>query len=121
MIRAAVLALAAYVMLTAPATAQPPAAVVGFVASPADRAEWEVGVISIRNLVANPDYETIFAVATPLGDVVLSYTSTPNNGPDPADVVVILSVPDGYVAVPADLRVDEAATAEIRIIRFSGA
>jgi len=49
-------------------------------------------------------------------EVNVIYVSTPNHvlGVDPRDIVTI-TTPDGFMAVPSDLLLDEGATAEVLI------
>jgi hypothetical protein len=101
-------------------------ATTAFLPSPVERAEWELGTLSVRNLVSDfygqqsGEITTTFAIATPLGDVAVAYTRTRNDSLDPSDLVTILSAPEGYLAVPAAIRVDEDATVAIRLVRFQG-
>jgi hypothetical protein len=82
----------------------------------------ELGILTIKNLVSDQwgnGEPARFAVATPGGDVVVEYTPTQNDSPDPSDIVVV-TAPDGYLAVPSEFRVDELHTVDVRILIFSG-
>lgn len=106
MIRAALLALVA--------VACTPAAAQELTAFPVE-GQAHIAEIHVKNQITSSRYETTVLF---FGDVEVHvhYETTPNYvaGQDPRDIVTV-SVPDGYIAVPSELLIDEGATDVIRI------
>jgi hypothetical protein len=73
----------------------------------------EIGRIVIVNLEQADDYNRSEHV---FGDVKVTvhYTSTPNWGRDPRDRVMV-TVPEGYVAIPSEIVLPENETIEVAI------
>jgi hypothetical protein len=74
-----------------------------------------VGSITITNHTTAPTDETTTYTLNGVV-VVVNYRSTPNafEGVDPRDIVTI-TVPEGYVAIPPDVRLPEGETIEVLI------